>query len=126
MKKVIGFLLVAIMLNLLLTGCHEVKKQKYIYDKQDIVPDSNKVKLATWIKETMSSTSSQMTTSDYEDPEDVIVQLEETGNKLFSVKVEGLKILRFENGYEVYTFFPYYELSDEETKIFKDLKQKGL
>lgn len=78
--------------------------------------------MAEWIKETTSSSNYNLTAGDYEEPEDIIEQLEETGTKLFSVRVEGLDILQ--DGW--YYFAPKDKLSKEQLKIFEELRKKEL
>jgi len=107
-----------------LSGCDSPPMPKYIYSVEDFIPDSNKTKMAEWIKETMAASSFRLKTSDYEDPEDVVEQLEETGEKLFSVKTEGLKILFWENeNFYRYEFFPKDKLSKEQLVEFERLKK---
>jgi len=107
-------------------SCSTKEDPKYRYAIKEIVPDTNKVKIAQWIKETMSSVSFNLKTSDYEDPEDVIEQPEETGNVLFSVKVEGIEVLKYDGGTSLYEFAAKSDLSTEELKIFEKVKKERL
>lgn len=94
--------------------------------QNDFIPDSNKVKIAKWITETMSATSNRMTTSDYEDPEDVIKQLEQTGKELFSVRIEGLEVLdkrTADKQFPTYIFIQKSELDATQLKEFEKLKK---
>ena len=87
-------LIFILVLSMILISCGNrpkpVYKTEYSYAQFDIVPDSNKVKMAEWITKTVAATNCQMTGGDYEDPEDVVEQVEETANNLFSVKEDGL------------------------------------
>ena len=56
---------------------------------------------------------------DYEDPEDVIEQAEETAENLFSVKVDALQILT-SSGY--YKNIPQERMTKEELQILDSLK----
>ena len=94
----------------------------YVYTYGDVLPDSSRKDMAKWITETVKSASQQMTGGDYEDPEDLIEQCEETGLRLFQVRVEGLNIRKKSNGY--FEFVPKYELTQKQLLIFNDLKNK--
>jgi hypothetical protein len=96
---------------------------EYEYEVQEILPDSNKLKMAKWITETVSASNHQMTGGDYEDPEDVIEELQDVGEDLFSVKVEGLKRIKKRSGQVVdFYFIPKSELTPEQLKIFSTIR----
>lgn len=119
----ISFMLVIpfIMLN----SCDIESREKYPqyeYGTMFHVPDSNQVKYSQFVIAVMSSSTSHLTTSDYEDPEDVLEQAEETGKEIFSVKEEGLHIKATVNGYWDFKF--KRDLTKSELIILDNLKNR--
>ncbi len=96
---------------------------EYQYVKGDYLSDSAKIEMTYWITETMKASSNQMTGGDYEDPEDVIEQLEETGRRLFTKRVDGLRKWNSEGRYWD-DFVPVYELTKRELFILDSLKNQ--
>jgi hypothetical protein len=130
MKSFIGVLLltfVAMILSATIYSCNYERPKPEVYPKykyaiDDYLSDSAKIKMATWITETVKATNNQMTGGDYEDPEDVIEQLEETGKRLFSVRIEGLSIQEKQDGWWTFTAKP--ELTKNELVILDSLKNQ--
>jgi hypothetical protein len=121
----LGIILMVFSLTVTIHSCKQkVEKQieypKYEYAMDNYLSDSAKIKMAFWITETVKATNNQMTGGDYEDPEDVIEQLEETGEKLFSVKIEGLRIKQNAGSY--WEFIPKPELTKKQIQILDSLK----
>ena len=69
-----------------------VDKSIYSVSTITFVPDSLRLKQAEWITETMRAASNRLTTSDYEDPEDVLQQAQYTSEEIFGRKVSCLRI----------------------------------
>ncbi len=93
----------------------------YQLSSKDIIPDSNKQKAAEFIVKTVSAASLHMAAGDYEDPEDVIEQAEETASNLYSVKIKGLNMLVGGNSY--WEFIPPDQFSPEQKIIFDKLNK---
>ncbi len=111
-----GLLLVS-----LLSSCMDSEQRlEYRYAMGNYMPDSAKAKYAEWITKTVSASNLHMTGGDYEDPEDVIQQAERTGERIFSIQVEGLEIRYTSNGWWV--FIPKEKLNGEQLKEFELLK----
>ena len=60
---------------------------------QSKVPDSLLPAMGEWITKTVAAATCQMTTSDYEDPEDLVEQVETTAKNVFARKTKALKIM---------------------------------
>lgn len=123
MRKKLFLLLISISFLLISCGIGENKKSTkpeivYNYTQITTIPDSNLVKMRDWIIKTVEATNKNMTGGDYEDPEDVIEQVEETANRLFSVKEDALQILS--NGY--WSTIPKNRMTKEELHILDSLK----
>jgi hypothetical protein len=84
------------------------------------VPDSLRDDMLAWITETVKATNFRMTTSDYEDPEDVVVQCERTAKRLFERKTWTLKI--YMDGY--WTTVSPDMLNAKQLEILEKLKNK--
>ena len=120
MKKIISILILSVFL---LAGCEPpVQYPQYRYAVEDQVPDSNKVKMAKWITETVSAASLHMTGGDYEDPEDLVQQCQYTADKIFAVPTEGLERLEGEHTY--WFFIPKKDLTESQLEKFERLKKK--
>lgn len=123
MIKKLFLLLISISFLLISCGIGENKKTKvkkivYSYTQITFVPDSNIVEMRAWITKTVEATNKNMTGGDYEDPEDVIEQAEETAERLFSIKEDALQILS--NGY--WSTIPKNRMTKEELHILDSLK----
>ncbi len=117
----IPFIVIASLLTLIgFTNCDIKHVPEYRYAVGDIIPDSNKVKMAEWITKTVSATNLQMTGGDYEDPEDVIEQAEETAERLFTMRVDGLEVRN--SNQEYFRFVPKQNLTPSQLKIYEQLK----
>lgn len=90
----------------------------YRYTQITVIPDSNMVRMSEWITKTVEAASKNMTGGDYEDPEDVIEQVEETAERLFSVKVDALEFLK--DGY--WKTLTQERMTKEELHIMDSLK----
>ncbi len=89
------------------------------FELRKIVPDSNKAKMAEWITKTVSATNFHMKGGDYEDPEEVIEQAEETAENIFSVEVPCL-LIRTDIDQSVLKY--PNELNKTETKALDSLR----
>ena len=114
MKKII----LSLTLITLLTSCEQYPK--YIYSIQDVLPDSLKAKEMQFIIETMKATDFHLTTSDYEDPEDVIRELKWTYEGTYKIPTEGLIIYPSIESMSI--FIPYEKLNEQQKKIFVTVK----
>ena len=110
------------MTMIILSSCEEPAKREvityphYRYGTDTYIPDSVKMAYADWVQKTVAAASNHMTAGDYEDPEDVIVQAQETGERIFEVKTEGLYRTISEGNWQ--EFIPKERLTKEELKIF--------
>lgn len=118
MLKILSILIICI---IFLYSCNEEPYPRYRFSTGYYLPDSAKVKLSKWITETTAATNFHMTGGDYEDPEDVIEQLEETGNRIFSVNTTGLERLDCNGCY--WEFIPKEYLAGPELVIFENLSK---
>jgi hypothetical protein len=105
--------------SVLLFSCHDSTyiggENNYTYAVKKIIPDSLKDESLRFIKEAITGASHKLTTSDYEDPEDVIFQLETTVENIYGKEVEGLIYN--------YTFIPVYRLTPHQKLIFDKLSK---
>lgn len=107
----------------LLIGCRPEDKVVYPiyrYETKIDIPDSLREKQAEWIKETVRATDQHLGAGDYEDPEDVIEEVTETSEKLFSKQIEGLNITYSPDQWSI--FVPYSQLNEKQKEIFNKLK----
>lgn len=86
-----------LMLAAVLSSCNNEKYPKYSLQTIEYVPDSLKVEHRKFITETVRAASQQMTGGDYEDVDETISQAEITADRVFSIKVIGLKKELYEN-----------------------------
>ena len=101
-------------------SCSEEKTYpRYELVTVTVIPDSLKNEHRTWITETVRAASQNMTGGDYEDVDETIIQCEETAEKLFGVKVKGLRLERSREAYFVY--LKPSELNDYEKAILDSL-----
>ncbi len=108
---------------MMISGCNTQPPPvypKYTYTIQQVVPDSSVDTRAQWIKDIVYNTNKNLTTSDYEDPEDVVQQAEYTSEHMYSKSVEGLWAKRdgTENGF----FIPHTQLNEYQKNLFQKLK----
>ena len=108
-----------IVLGLFAVSC-EGDYPKYRIDSELIVPDSLKNKQANFVIEVVKSASYHMTGGDYEDPEDVIEQANETFIEIYSYRVECLVKIPCHGCYPQYTTID--KLSPEQLKIYQSIK----
>jgi hypothetical protein len=112
-------LVLTIAIVMVITGCVD-NYPKYSYGIEQMLPDSLKAKEMTFITETMKATDFHLTTSDYEDPEDVVQELRFTYEKTNSVPVEGLYIQT--DPQRMSDFIPYDRLNEKQKQIFERLR----
>lgn len=93
---------------------------KYEYAVDYYTPDTMQTKMIEWVKETIRATDQHLSAGDYEDPEDVILQAEATGKKLFVVRAEGLHKYEHENQFFP-EFIPKERMIDWEMEIYMRL-----
>lgn len=111
MKKTVLFILLALILaTLTFVGCSQansesrndppdqptlstllaeagLKKVEIYFRYDDVVPDSQKAAMAQWITNTVAAASLHMTGGDYEDPEDLVEEVVEQAEEIFSIEV---------------------------------------
>lgn len=75
-----------------LSSCEGEKYPKYSLSTKTVIPEEDKEKYAEFIVKAVSSASYHMTTCDYEDPEDLIRQVEQTASNLYSKEIQVLKL----------------------------------
>lgn len=110
MKKLI------LLLSIFLVGC---TKEYSIYSNGSYIPENKKAEYAEFIQKTVSAASYRMTTSDYEDPEDVIREAKRTANELYGKPTYGLRVL---NCFECPIYRTNYgNMTTEERHIFDSL-----
>lgn len=107
-------------------GCNNEPKKSsascYRYAHGDVVPDSLRDNMAKFITETMRACDQHLTTSDYEDVDDVVSEVTRTAEKIYTVPTEGLEYNDPNDGLEWWIFIPYNHLSVKQKKIFDSLK----
>lgn len=115
-----------IALTIIAIGCNNEPKKSsescYRYAHGDVIPDSLRDDMARFVTETMRACDQHLTTSDYEDVDDVVEEVTRTANKIYSIPVEGLEYNSPDDAGEWWIFIPYYQLSNKQKKIFDSLK----
>ena len=109
--------IIFILLGLLCISCAENVKpaepqvdcEGYQISFKDAIPEENKEKAALLMEKLVTGASHQMTAGDYEDPEDVIEQAEETATNLYGERITGL--------YYNYKFIPESEFTAKERDL---------
>jgi hypothetical protein len=118
MKKLSIFICTALML--LLVSCEEDVPQ-YRVGTTTVIPDSSQQKIAEFIVQLMSATSFHMTTSDYEDPEDVIAEARRTAYQLYSVQIPCLQV-KYPNLY--WADIDPCCMTERQKQVFEELNKK--
>lgn len=118
MKKIMILLILVIGIS----SCNNVEYPLYQYGEESEIPDSLRVKYAEWVTETIKASNNNMTGGDYEDPEDVVAQVEITGHNIFAVKVEGMHITNCSEC--MWEFVPVDKMTPRQISIFKKLKEQ--
>lgn len=118
-------IILLISISISLFSCLD-KKEKITYPQYrlsygNIIPDSNKVKYAEFVTKTVSASNLHMSGGDYEDPEDVVHQIERTGFNIYSRNVEGLEISKCKTCYWV--FIEKSALNEKQLIIFDSLNK---
>lgn len=106
---------------LFLSCSKEPTYPQYRYHADWIIPDSSRNSQREWITKSIVATDQHLTTSDYEDPEDVIYALKQISFDLYKQRSEGLYVLKDE--YDG-TFVPFESLTSYEKQIFIKLKPR--
>lgn len=75
-----------------LSSCEDDKYPRYSLSTKSVIPEEDKEKYAEFVVKAVSSASYHMTTCDYEDPEDLIRQVEQTASNLYSKEIQVLKL----------------------------------
>ena len=109
-----------LMLAAVLSSCNNEKYPKYSLETIEYVPDSLKVEHRKFITETVRAASQQMTGGDYEDVDETISQAEITADRVFSIKVIGLKKELYENDWTALKIKPS-AFNAYEKRIFDSL-----
>lgn len=144
--KIIAILLTLIFNALILNSCEESVQNKIETQSQletlmeeaniknasidtrrdQIIPDSMKATAAKWITETIAAASKEMTTSDYEDPEDLVEEVFERALKLYG-REESIFFLTFISKSDPYNnrqWIEYKDLSPSQREVFDYLKNR--
>lgn len=109
-----------LMLAAVLSSCNNEKYPKYSLETIEYVPDSLKAEHRKFITETVRAASQQMTGGDYEDVDETISQAEITADRVFSIKVIGLKKELYENDWTALKIKPS-DFNAYEKRIFDSL-----
>lgn len=120
MKKLYLIVLSSILVS---TSCIDSKPYypRYTLTSISFIPDSLKKEYREWIKETVRASSQHMTGGDYEDVDETIIQVERTANRLFEIKIVGLKKEIDEHYYNNLEIKPC-DFTEEEKQIFDSLQ----
>jgi hypothetical protein len=97
-----------------------VDENIYSLSTTTYVPDSLRTIQAKWITETMRAASNRLTTSDYEDPEDVLEQAQSTSDHLFGRSVPCLRISHSDR----YEYVLIKDMTAEQRVIYDRLIQR--
>ena len=123
MKYALIFLSILILPPMTIVGCRNNPEPfPYRYAHGDQVPDSLRDDMAKFITETMRACDQHLTTSDYEDVDDVVSEVRETAFKIYTVTVDGLEWNNPNDDHNWYSFIPYNQLTDKQKIIFDSLK----
>jgi hypothetical protein len=80
-----------------LSSCKDEKYPKYSLSTKEVIPEEAREKYTEFIIRTVSAASHRMTTCDYEDPEDLVRQAEQTAFNLYSKEIQVLKLQSCKN-----------------------------
>lgn len=94
-NKMVSLLILVFLVNL--ASCDVDKYPQYSITTTTVIPDSNKTKLADFIVKTVQAGSFRLSTSDYEDPEDLVWQVQKTGEAIYSVQIPALSKTYYNN-----------------------------
>lgn len=127
MRENIFFISSIIFVTLItIISCNDEPKQEplsYRYAYQEIIPDSLRDDMAKFITETMRAADQHLTTSDYEDVDDVVEEIRYTAKDIYSIPVEGLEWNNPNNMDASYwKFIPHNQLTTAQKQIFDSLK----
>lgn len=125
MKLFIGWCainLLAIILGVTFSSCED-NYPKYRYAIDHMVPDSLQDDKMKFITEGMRAADQHLTTSDYEDPEDVVSELSYVFDRTHHVAVEGVEVRA--HLHDFWHFIPYSKLDSVQKQIFVTLKKKN-
>lgn len=116
-----------ITLTTITIGCNNEPKKSsascYRYAHGNQIPDSLRDDMARFVTETMRACDQHLTTSDYEDVDDVVEEVTYTANKIYSIPVEGLEYNNpNDQSDDWWVFIPYNQLTTKQKSIFDSLK----
>lgn len=120
MKNILFLLLMSA--SVIITGCSDKHEFPYRYAHGEQVPDSSRDDMAKFITETMRASNQNLTTSDYEDVDDVVSVVTYTAEKIYTTSVDGLDYNDPNYNGEYWKFIPYNQLTDKQKIIFDSLK----
>ena len=121
MKNLFLFLMLS-----LLVSCKQANLPKYTnysIDTEEIILSENKEKATIFIENLVSKSNFHMTGGDYEDPEDVINQAQQTALEMYGTKVLGLSVDINDDGFSD-KFIPTTEFSKKDSIIYNYLKSR--
>lgn len=110
----------------LLVSCKQANLPKYTnysIDTEEIILSENKEKATIFIENLVSKSNFHMTGGDYEDPEDVINQAQQTALEMYGTKVLGLSVDINDDGFSD-KFIPTTEFSKKDSIIYNYLKSR--
>jgi len=129
MKLLDTFIIFLAFFAILIIGCGQntatpaTPASHYRYAYGEIVPDSLRDDMAKFITETMRACDQHLTTSDYEDVDDVVSEVRETAFKIYSIPTEGLEYDDPNDQYvDSWRFIPCNQLTTKQKVIFDSLK----
>ena len=106
----------------IITGCGESEHRfPYRYAHREQVPDSLRDDMAKFITETMRASDQHLTTSDYEDVDDVVSEITHSAFRVYTTSVAGLEHTP-DDGNDYWKFIPFNQLTDKQKIIFDSLK----
>ena len=120
-----NLLIIVLTLFILFSSCIRDRRgvKKYEIVSVKFVPDSLKVAHREWITKTISAASYHMSAGKYKHVKATIVQAERTGNRLFEVYEEGLRICGKGSDFCRIIDIPFSKLDSTQKQIFYSLKQ---
>lgn len=90
--KIVKISFLLILLSIFVAGCSsEPEPFPYRYAHGEQIPDSLRDDMAKFITETVRAADQHLTTSDYEDVDDVVSEVRSTAFKIYSFETQGLQ-----------------------------------
>jgi len=145
--KKVAVLFVLILATLTITGCSEkiqnqisiektyidaldallreagLKKAEINVRYEQVVPDSMKAQMAKWITETVAAGTSNLSTSDYEDPEDLVEEVSDQAEKIFAVNTKFVYLSFIPKDGQMYNSVLCEDLTPSQKRVFDFLNQ---